>query len=303
MDQNQFGDRVALYRERTDRVITEFLAARIALAPQATASKQLEAGIRHATGTTGKRIRALLSYATAEVLSVPVEVADFPAAAIELLHTYSLVHDDLPAMDNADLRRGRPTVHKAFDEATAVLVGDALLTHAFDLLASADMDAEVRIAWVRQLAEAAGAQGMINGQAVDLEGESRKLTLDELQTMHHQKTGALIEASICMVASVAPPATQREETEALTSFGHHLGLAFQIRDDLLDVEAAGGDAGKPRGSDAASNKSTFVSLLGVETAREHMLEEIDQARRQLAKLEHSAEGLHWLADHVVNRNH
>ena len=301
MKQAQFSDRVDAYRRRVERVIDDFLAGRFD--GGAAGHNRLATAIRYATTTRGKRIRALLSYATAEALALPSDVADYPAAAVELLHTYSLVHDDLPAMDNDDLRRGQPTVHRKFDETTAILVGDALLTYSFELLADADVDPELRVQWVARLARAGGAQGMINGQAIDLEGETRRLTLEELECMHRQKSGALIEASINMVSDAGDP----EPRNYLTGFGHHMGLAFQIRDDILDVEGSTEELGKPQGSDSENNKSTFVSLLGLEGARARMLEELEAARGRLRALEQNtkqrAGGLHWVADYIVKRTY
>ncbi len=285
-----FSEQAPAYRGRVESFIDEFLETRL---PPHT----LGEAIHYAVKTEGKRIRALLAYATAEALHVPVAMADYPAAAIELLHNYSLVHDDLPAMDDDDLRRGLPTVHCQYDEATAILVGDALLTYAFELLASANVAADTRLRWVTQLAMAGGATGMISGQAIDLEGEQRELTLQELTAMHRQKTGALIEASISMVAAAAGD----EASEALAGFGHHIGLAFQIRDDLLDVEGSTQALGKPQGSDRDSNKSTFVSLLGADAARASMHDELQLAKQRLDGLNGPAEGLHWLADYIVGR--
>ncbi len=300
MTEVQFSNRVDAYRECVERVISDFLDDRFSSGTRS--SQRLESAIRYAAASSGKRIRALLSYATAEALSLPAGAADRPAAAIELLHTYSLVHDDLPAMDDDDLRRGQPTVHKQYDEATAVLVGDALLTFAFEMLSSSEVDASLGIRWVKQLARAGGAQGMINGQAIDLEGETRELSLEELKSMHRQKSGALIEASIGMVAAIGEP----QYRERLEGFGHHIGLAFQIRDDILDVEGTTEELGKPQGSDSGNNKSTFVSLLNLDGARAFMHEEVDAARKQLDDLEaqgQSVEGLRWVADYIINRKY
>ena len=263
------------------------------------ASTTLTEAVRYAVNSEGKRIRPLLAYATAEVLNIDASVADHPAAAIELLHTYSLVHDDLPAMDDDDLRRGRPTVHKVYDEATGVLVGDALLTHSFDLLVSSPVDAEIRSAWVTHLAQRAGVGGMIQGQSTDLEGESRTLTLEELEMMHRQKSGALIEASLTLIAMLA----RDENIEAVLSrFAHHIGLAFQIKDDILDVEAATETLGKPALSDQGNQKSTFVSLLGIDESRERMECELQAAFAALDTF-HNATPLRWIADYIVKRNY
>jgi geranylgeranyl diphosphate synthase, type II len=221
------------------------------------------------------------------------------------VHIYSLVHDDLPAMDDDDLRRGEPTVHKQFDEATGILVGDALLTFAFELLAESRVEPSLIVEWVRLLSRAAGANGMIAGQSTDLEGETCVLALDELEQMHRQKSGALIETGLSMICSEVVTATMgtgTNEADRLEGFGHHIGLAFQIRDDLLDVEGTTEQIGKPQGSDAASNKSTFASLLGVETARNRMHQELAAAQQQLACFGERAEGLNWIAEYIVSRS-
>jgi geranylgeranyl pyrophosphate synthase len=240
-----------------------------------------------------------LSYATAELVQVPLALADYPAAAIELIHTYSLVHDDLPAMDDDDLRRGKPTVHRAFDEATAILVGDALLTYAFELLATADAEPSLVTGWVKTLASSAGARGMIEGQSTDIAGESASLPLVSLKKMHRQKSGALISASLTMVASAK---SNEEFMTKLVSFGHHIGLAFQIRDDILDVESTTEKLGKPQGSDEASDKSTFVSLLGLNEAHAQMHHELEEADAVLSEFGPEAEGLRWIASFIVGRD-
>ena len=287
-----FSECVTGYKSRVEKVMNEFMLSSV------SADSRLGEAIQYAVATEGKRIRPLLSYATAELLSMAPDIADYPAASIELVHTYSLVHDDLPAMDDDDLRRGRPTVHKAFDEATAVLVGDAMLTHGFDLLASAPVEGRIVAAWVRQLAATAGAPGMIQGQSTDLEGEVRALSLTELEAMLRKKTGALIEASMTMIARAAGDESLERQ---LKGFAHHLGLAFQVRDDILDVEAPTEILGKPSGSDIAQNKSTFVSLMGIEPARQHMMAEYEAATAILDQLGPGADGLRWVADYIVAR--
>ena len=293
MGESNFGARVPDYKARVEGLMHDFVSERL------TDSGNLANAIHYAVKTEGKRIRPLLAYATAELLEVPVDVATYPAAAVELIHTYSLVHDDLPAMDDDDLRRGRPTVHKQFDEATAILVGDALNTYAFELLTGADVSPDVIVNWTRCLAGAAGARGMIGGQATDLEGESRTLTLSELEAMHRRKSGALIEASMEMIAQ----ASNGEDSTCskLALFGHHIGLAFQIRDDILDVEATTETLGKPQGSDASNNKSTFVSLLGLNEARVRMGEELNQAEDALSSIGSGVEGLTWLSRYITER--
>lgn len=289
-----FKAKVPEYRARVETKMAAFMSDCVA------PGTRLEEAVRYAVGTEGKRIRPLLAYATAELLEFDPAITDYPAAAVELIHTYSLVHDDLPAMDDDDLRRGRPTVHCAFDEATGVLVGDALLTHGFEMLATAPVDDRVISAWVRQLAGKAGAAGMIQGQSTDHEGETRAMVLEELETMHRRKTGGLIEVSMTMVASAANAATVEQQ---LAAFAHHLGLAFQIRDDILDVEGSTEKLGKPSGSDLELNKSTFVSLLGIDAARRRMQQEYDAAVAVLAEFGPGAAGLEWLASYIVNRDY
>lgn len=204
----------------------------------------------------GKRVRPLLCLAAAEALEVPTEAAIAPAVAVELVHTYSLVHDDLPAMDDDDERRGRPTVHKAFDEATAILVGDALLTDAFAILAEADVDAETRIAWVRELAHAAGHLGMVGGQVADVSLGASVTDVQTLQRVHALKTGALIRAAVVMGGRAATD--DLATLEKLSVYGREVGLAFQLADDVLDADEDAGDDGPP----------SYVRLLGVdETTR------------------------------------
>lgn len=294
MSDSEFAARVPELKSRVEDFVSGFAGSRCEPA------NHFGEALQYAASTDGKRIRPLLVYATAELLSVREEVADYPAAAIELIHTYSLVHDDLPAMDNDELRRGKPTVHKAYDEATAILVGDALLTHAFELLADAPVEPEVLRQWIRLLAGAAGASGMILGQSIDLEGERRPLTLGELENMHRKKTGALIEASLRVLPVLL---NDTAVDSALASFAGHIGLAFQIRDDLLDVEATTETLGKPQGSDVINNKSTFVSLLGREAARRRMNAEYAAALAALSNLGDRAGSLRWLAAYIVQREY
>lgn len=287
-----FSERAEDLKTRVEKVMASYMDGRV------QGETRLAEAVQYAVRTEGKRIRPMLAYATAELLNVPLDLADYPAAAIELTHTYSLVHDDLPAMDDDDLRRGKPTVHRAYDEATAVLVGDALLTLAFDLLASAPVDPPIAIKWIQQLALFSGAAGMIQGQSTDLEGEERSLTLGELEVMHQKKTGGLIEAGMTMVTCLAPDMNAGTK---LKEFGRHIGLAFQIRDDILDVEASTEVLGKPQGSDAQRNKSTFVSLLGVDSSRERLQQEFNAALAALNGFGSEAEGLRWLASFIIAR--
>ena len=308
MADDGFSTRVAGYRNRVDQVMADFVAAR------RPGQQKLAQAISYAVNARGKRIRPLLAYATAELLGITPAIADYPAAAVELIHTCSLVHDDLPAMDNDDLRRGRPAVHKQFDEATAILVGDALFLLPFALLTEADVAPDVILAWVRHLAIAAGVQGFIQGQAMDLEGEGSTLALDELEATHRAKSGALISASMILTAMAQggfsghrlkgqPEQESNHQTlQRLTLFGHHLGLAFQIQDDILDVQGTTAQLGKPQGSDVRNDKSTFVSLLGVDGARERMYESLASAEAALDEWGDRANGLRWLARYITERS-
>jgi farnesyl diphosphate synthase len=249
----------------------------------------------------GKRLRPLLVLAGAQLFGVAQRSALQVAAAVEMVHAYSLIHDDLPAMDDSDLRRGRPTNHRQFDEATAVLAGDGLLTMAFQVLADPDThgDAAVRAELVSSLADAAGAAGMVGGQMIDLIGEKQRLDIGAITRLQRMKTGALIAFSCeagAILAKVAP-----ELRLALRGYAHDLGLAFQIADDLLDVEGSAAEIGKPVGADAAAGKATFVSILGIERARAQAELLINQAVAHLDLFKERAELLRQVARFVVNR--
>jgi farnesyl diphosphate synthase len=251
----------------------------------------------------GKRLRALLVYAAGDALNLPVAVLDAPACAVELIHAYSLVHDDLPAMDDDELRRGRPTTHVAYDVATAILVGDALQALAFSVLAQAPGLGEgQRIAMVGSLAEAAGSHGMVGGQAIDLQSEGKTLSLPELETLHIHKTGALIRACL-QLACHAQPLASPAQREALDRYGKCIGLAFQIQDDVLDIEGLSADLGKTAGKDSASLKSTYPALMGLPAAKQRAAELFDQARDSLQILPAGGNALMWLADHIQGRQH
>jgi geranylgeranyl pyrophosphate synthase len=235
---------------------------------------RLHEALRYSVLGSGKRVRPVLVYATAGALGIPETKVDGAACAVELIHAYSLVHDDLPAMDDDDLRRGRPTCHKAFDEATAILVGDALQVLAFETLASGPglpPDADTRLQLVKLLAVASGTNGMAGGQALDLAALGRQLSLAEVEEMHVRKTGALIHASVMMAAACGPPLSTTV-ARALDDYARAIGLAFQIQDDLLDVEGDPTLLGKATGADQALNKPTYPSVAGVELARRRMHE-------------------------------
>jgi geranylgeranyl diphosphate synthase type II len=257
--------------------------------------------MRYSLFAGGKRIRPLLAIAAADAVSdAPIGI-ESAACVLELIHTYSLIHDDLPALDNDDLRRGRPTCHKVFGDAMAILAGDALLTLAFEVLAKLDVDAERRVALVRELATASGTvDGMIAGQVNDIEGEGKFPTAHLLDSIHRAKTGALLRASVRMGAIYAGACD--EQLDALTRFGEHVGLAFQIVDDVLDVEQSSEALGKTAGKDAQQKKITFPAVYGIDRSREMAEQERLEAHLALKTFDERAERLRELADLIVRRN-
>jgi geranylgeranyl pyrophosphate synthase len=263
---------------------------------------RLVEAMRYSTLLGGKRIRPALVYASAQALGDDSPSCDAAACAVELIHCYSLIHDDLPAMDNDDLRRGQPTLHKAFDEATAILAGDALQSLAFQVLADGTgIRPDVHVRMLALLARAAGCDGMIAGQGIDLEGVGKELRLSELETMHTLKTGALIRASVELGALCADAG--EEELQMLRSYADCIGLAFQVQDDILDVTSDTGTLGKTQGADQARNKPTYVSLLGLEVAEHKTKLLIQQACDVLAPLGARAGTLQALALYIRSRRH
>lgn len=257
--------------------------------------------MRYSVMAGGKRIRPMLCLEAARTIANETPGIEYPACALEMVHTYSLIHDDLPALDNDDLRRGRPTCHKVFGEAMAILAGDALLTRAFEVLSEIPgAPAELRIRLVAELAAAGGTQGgMIGGQVLDLQGEGQEPTAALLDSIHRAKTGALLRASIRMGAILARAG--EAELDALTRFGEHLGLAFQIVDDVLDVEQSSEALGKTAGKDAAQQKITFPAVYGLERSRAMAMEQRTLGREALALFGNRARRLHGLADLIVDR--
>ncbi|MCM3215430.1 polyprenyl synthetase family protein [Niallia taxi] len=248
----------------------------------------------------GKRIRPLLTFATMSAFGKDPETGLLPAAAIEMIHTYSLIHDDLPSMDDDDLRRGIPTNHKVYGEAIAILAGDALLTYAFQLVTAMKFDAETKIKVLEIIAKAAGAEGMVGGQVGDIEGEGKNLSKEDLEYIHVHKTGKMLEASILIGAVLA--GADKEQMELLTSFAYHLGLAFQIRDDILDVEGDEELIGKPLGSDVHNHKSTYPALLTMDGAKKELTYHISAAKEKLNQLSLKTGLLEEMTDLVGNRN-
>ena len=316
------AERIDAWRRRIDAALDSALSAHTAADPR------LLAAMRHAVLLGGKRMRPLLVYATGTAFGVDEASLDAPAIAVELIHAYSLVHDDLPAMDDDALRRGQPTVHVAYDEATAILAGDALQSLAFALLADANVDASMRVAMLRELAVAAGAQGMCGGQALDLAATGKKkrgqshfsgddaestpdrdqkndsdpfFSLADLERLHALKTGALLRAAVRLGAIAADAETAGRER--LDAFADALGLAFQIRDDLLDVEGDSATLGKTAGKDAAQAKATFPSLLGIDASRRRLDVLAEAMRDALAPFGERAEALAVLGQRAIERSH
>lgn len=292
---------IASYQARCQKQVDAALEPLFA-APRAELER-LYAAMRYSVFNGGKRIRPLLAYAACETLGGAAQQADGAACAVELIHAYSLVHDDLPAMDDDDLRRGQPTTHKAFDEATAILAGDGLQSLAFAVLASDQrnpQNADVRLSMFSALADAAGPAGMVGGQAIDLGSVGQQLQQPALEIMHRHKTGALIEASV-RLGALASGRSDERSLAALSTYARAVGLAFQVQDDILDVESDTATLGKTQGKDQANDKPTYPALLGLEAARQYAFELRDQALHALRPFDHAAEPLRELARYIVER--
>jgi farnesyl diphosphate synthase len=290
-----FGERIDQYVSRVDLALDKALPA------ASEKPERLHEAMRYAVFNGGKRVRPLLVYATGACLDVDPAALDAPATAIELLHAFSLVHDDLPAMDDDDLRRGQPTVHRAFDEATAILAADALQPLAFQVLA--DLDAaphRVRVELVRLLAGACGSIGMTGGQSIDLASEGKRLTRSEVEHMFSLKTGALIHASVVSACLLADELAENQFRD-LDAFARGIGLAFQIKDDILDVEGDTDVIGKPAGSDVELDKASYPALFGLESSHARCEELLEENLERLNSLGVRAEPLRWLARYIVHR--
>jgi geranylgeranyl pyrophosphate synthase len=265
--------------------------------------RELVEAMRYAVLGGGKRVRPVLVYATGTALGAPIEALDAPACAIELIHAYSLVHDDLPAMDDDDMRRGKPTCHKAFGEAMAILAGDALQALAFEVLAresAALPDASARLRMVQVLGQAAGVRGMVGGQALDLGAQGRALTLEELEQLHLRKTGALIRASV-RLGALSSVGLSSQQVQALDDYASCIGLAFQIRDDILDME---GDMGPESDAPLGTwQKPSYPALLGIDGALQRALALHKQALASLSVLDARADPLRWLSAFIIQRAH
>jgi farnesyl diphosphate synthase len=282
--------------ERVDQAILRSLENQVSVA------SGLKSAMHYAATGGGKRVRPLLIYATASLSGKELDQVaglDACAVAVELFHTYSLVHDDLPCMDNDDLRRGRPTVHKAFDEASALLVGDALQTMAFQLIAQSALNDAQKVQVITSLSIAGGMVGMAGGQAIDLASVGKQLTQQELEQMHRLKTGALLRASV-QIGAMAIHLNEQEK-KSLDAFASALGLAFQVVDDVLDASSNSQTLGKTAGKDAAANKPTFVSMMGLSGAREFAAKLHEEALDSLSIWGDNADLLRAIASKVVNR--
>lgn len=293
-----------LFEQWTRDIGARFEAAASSMLPDADVSPaRLHQAMRYAVLDGGKRVRPLLVYAAGEVTDAEPDALDRAALSVEYVHAYSLVHDDMPCMDNDVLRRGKPTVHVAFDEATAMLAGDALQAEAFKVIADGTLPACQTASLMRELAHASGTEGMCGGQALDLAAIGATLTLPELERMHRMKTGALLKAAVLMGALSGEARLLTECTrEALARYGEAIGLAFQIVDDVLDVEASSAELGKTPGKDAAQGKPTYVSLLGVEGARAWSRRLRAEALASIGGLGGRGARLRELADFIVCRN-
>lgn len=293
-----FDERLKAHQTRAERALDHWLPA----ANREPA--RLHEAMRYAVLGPGKRVRPVLVYATGEALGVALDALDSSAAAVEFIHAYSLVHDDLPAMDDDDLRRGRPTCHRAFDEATAILAGDALQALAFHALAKDErlmVPAQRRIEMLALLADASGSLGMAGGQAIDLAAVGKKISLAQLENMHLHKTGALIRASV-RLGFMAGGGTDTAAEEALDVYARSIGLAFQVHDDILDVEGATEVIGKPQGSDLDRDKPTYPNLLGMAEAKATARRLCDEAVASLSGFGAGADTLRELARYIVGRD-
>lgn len=291
------SEELTAYQQRVEKVLNTVLPAASINPPH------LHEAMRYSVLDGGKRVRPLLVYATGEALGIHPDILDIPAAAIEIIHVYSLIHDDLPAMDDDDLRRNKPTCHKAFDEATAILAGDSLQALSSYLLAhhpQLDVPAESRLRLIEILTLASGSRGMAGGQAIDLAFTGQQITEPELENMHIHKTGALIRACVLMACECSPDISQ-EQQESLDRYAKAVGLAFQVRDDILDIESDTETLGKTQGADIAANKATYPSIIGLEEARQKALDLHTEASHFLDDFDDKANNLRHIADFIVNR--
>lgn len=295
---SDFSKRLQVYQKSVEDALEHCL-------PKASMQPQtLHEAMRYSVLSDGKRIRPVLLYATGEAFGLSLDVLDGPACAVELIHAYSLIHDDLPSMDDDDLRRGRPTCHKAYDEATAILAGDALQALSFHILAhdpKIKVNSQQRLAMIDTLALASGSRGMAGGQAIDLESVGKSLNIAELENMHIHKTGALIRAS-AELGALSAEGVDPDLFTRISKYAKCIGLAFQIKDDILDIESDTETLGKPQGSDMAMNKPTYPNLLGLTGAKQAANDLYDQAIACLDVFDERANMLREIANYIVKRN-
>jgi len=296
---NALKEYLATSQERVEKALEHRLPVNTVL------PKRLHDAMRYSTLDGGKRMRPMLTYSAGMALGIAPEVLDGPACAVEMIHVYSLIHDDLPAMDDDDLRRGKATSHVAYDEATAILAGDALQALAFQTLAqdsSMNASAESRIQMITALTKASGSQGMVGGQAIDLESVGKKLTLPELENMHIHKTGALIRVSV-QLASLSQPDLDPVIATKLDHYAKCIGLSFQVKDDILDEESDTATLGKTQGKDQDNDKPTYPALLGLEGAKRKAQDLHEQAVESLADFGAEADLLRNLSLYIIQRDH
>jgi len=288
---------MAQCRERLERSFDSWLPATV------THPATLHDAMRYTVMDGGKRIRPTLVYAGGQAIGATLESLDRAACAIELIHAYSLIHDDLPAMDDDDLRRGKPSCHRAFGEATAILAGDALQSLAFKILASdtgSGVSESTRLRMIKTLALAAGSRGMAGGQAIDLAATGQQLNIAELEDMHIHKTGALIRASV-VLGALCGKSTAHADIEKLDHYAKCIGLAFQIRDDILDIEGEAATLGKNPGMDQRLEKSTYPSIIGLGAARQRANELHTEAMKSLEAFDDRADPLRWISTYIIER--
>ena len=298
IDSQAFESLHAEYQQRVDKALDYWL-------PSDTVNPiELHRAMRYSVMAPGKRVRPVLIYATACTLGLDLDRVDGAAAAVEIMHAYSLIHDDLPAMDDDDLRRGRPTCHKQFNEATAILAGDALQALAFYILSHDPKmtgDHEARLQMIEKLSLFAGSRGMAGGQAIDLAAVGKPLNIAELETMHIHKTGALIRTCV-QLAALSTDQLDKDKFKALDSYAKCIGLSFQVQDDILDVVCDTQPLGKPQGSDYKRNKPTFPSIIGLDASREKALDLHHKAIEALSIFGEEAEILRYISAWFVERN-
>ncbi|MCP4187169.1 MAG: (2E,6E)-farnesyl diphosphate synthase [Gammaproteobacteria bacterium] len=299
IDKQRFESLLELYQQRVNQALEHWLPA------EAVNPMTLHKAMRYSVLAPGKRVRPVLVYATASTLGLDLKRVDGAAAAVEMIHAYSLIHDDLPAMDDDDLRRGRPTCHVEFDEATAILAGDALQALAFYVLShdqQMTQNSAAKLEMVEKLSLFSGSRGMAGGQAIDLTSVGKSLNITELETMHIHKTGALIRTCI-QFAALSSDNLSDDKFHALDSYAKAIGLSFQVQDDILDVIGDTETLGKPQGSDMQRNKPTFPSIIGLEASREKTLELHEKALQSLSIFGEEADILRYISTWFVERTH